>query len=632
MAFENEWSTLNRMSAEMAGLRNELDYLRARYDSLQNELSAIVPDYDEEGNDLTEAYRASIEADISRTERQINAAENQIYSISSNASSMASRYSNGSAEYTRLASDHNQAASQLQGLTNYRFGAATARAGSNAAAQHSQHYNSLANEMMKLASAAQQVATGGSPSGGPGEISAYGGFSNPTTSSRGGQGAGGKANHSTVSSGNPHGARGTGGKTVSQGQQVRPSNGDPEHSETQTRLDSGRRVVNDSMLGFLAMHGLPSNNGQPDFSSVSHGTVSGDFSGSDTNNKADAAFAKQNGMSIQDACNYRTQNNLAWAVNSTGTQANLVPTSIVGTYSNHSPAASAPARADSKAGSSIAHTNQYNDELLNFALKTNTKEGYRAYLKTANLVANADFGNLDVRTARDITLGIYETKEMFPDLDLRFTGSLQSRNDIIEKGLTDMYMDSLRQANPGVPDQMLQPTAQQFVAKTMRQLEPSQRTIAASITNNNLEGFPDSVIEAMNSITINEAYGNNYESFVKVREGNVNSGWKPQNCYSPKATVDHELGHQIDYMVNARNDPDIITWYNDFMKIDDAKKGSVLSGYAADKIEEFIAESWSEYRNNPQCRECAKKVSEKMIKLYDEKKAPVLSKILRRKT
>lgn len=221
---------------------------------------------------------------------------------------------------------------------------------------------------------------------------------------------------------------------------------------------------------------------------------------------------------------------------------------------------------------------------------------------------------------------------MFPDLDLRFTGSLQSRNDIIEKGLTDMYMDSLRQANPGVPDQMLQPTVQQFVAKTMRQLEPSQRTIAASITNNNLEGFPDSVIEAMNSITINEAYGNNYESFVKVREGNVNSGWKPQNCYSPKATVDHELGHQIDYMVNARNDPDIITWYNDFMKIDDAKKGSVLSGYAADKIEEFIAESWSEYRNNPQCRECAKKVSEKMIKLYDEKKAPVLSKILRRKT
>lgn len=258
------------------------------------------------------------------------------------------------------------------------------------------------------------------------------------------------------------------------------------------------------------------------------------------------------------------------------------------------------------------------------------KEGYMSYLVTNGLAGNADFGNLDLKTAADISGAIEETKTMFPELDLKFVGSLQSRNKYIQNGLTNMYLEVYRQYNPDVPDEKLQEAVRKQVVEDIKEFIPSQGTIAQSLFVENAQDFFDSIIAEMNGITINETYGSNYNYFKSVRKSDVDAGWKPQNCYSPKATVDHELGHQIAKLVDAHNDDIIQYMFKQFSSLDEGEKSGVLSGYAGTNIHEFIAESWSEYKNNPQCRDCAKKVAERMIELH-ESTQPRLIKTLRRR-
>lgn len=258
------------------------------------------------------------------------------------------------------------------------------------------------------------------------------------------------------------------------------------------------------------------------------------------------------------------------------------------------------------------------------------KDGYRSYLVTNGLVGNADFGNLDSKTVADITAAIEETKTMFPELDLKFVGSLQSRNEYIENGLTNMYLEIYRQYNPDVPDEKLQAAVRAQVAEEIKEFIPSQGTIAQSLFVENAQDFSDSIIAGMNGITINETYGSDYNYFKSVRKSDVDAGWKPQNCYSPKATVDHELGHQIAKLVDAHNDDTIQYMFEQFSGLGEGEKAGVLSGYAGTNIHEFIAESWSEYKNNPQCRDCARTVAERMIELH-ESTQPRLIKVLRRR-
>ena len=206
---------------------------------------------------------------------------------------------------------------------------------------------------------------------------------------------------------------------------------------------------------------------------------------------------------------------------------------------------------------------------------------------------------------------------MFPELDLRFVGSTQARNKAIGQTLTDFYMKAYRQYNPDVPEDKLREVVQRQVEADLEPFEPGQRTIAVSLFVSNPSGVMDSIFSSANGITINEAYGSDYEYFQSVRNSDVQSGWKPQNCNSPRATVDHELGHQIDKLVDAHNDDIIKEMYTHFSRLSEEEQAATLSGYGATSIGEFIAESWSEYRNNPNCREMARAVAERMIELHN---------------
>lgn len=240
-------------------------------------------------------------------------------------------------------------------------------------------------------------------------------------------------------------------------------------------------------------------------------------------------------------------------------------------------------------------------------------------ITTCGLSTKANFGNLDTRTSQDILLAIAETKEMFPELKIEFVGSTQSRNAEIEADLRENYLSAYRQHYPGVSDTEFLPLVNQQVAEDLACLDIGDDTIAQSLYVPNSATNVGVIISRYNGITINEKYGSNYDYFKQVKQSDVSVGWKPVKCDTPKATVDHELGHQLAKLVDAHNDSSIKAMFNKFSTLNAQGQTSVLSGYAATSIHEFIAESWSEYRNNPNCRPMAKLVANRILDLYDAK-------------
>lgn len=233
-------------------------------------------------------------------------------------------------------------------------------------------------------------------------------------------------------------------------------------------------------------------------------------------------------------------------------------------------------------------------------------------------VRQVDFGNLDKRTAQDIYKSVSETLEMFPDIDLRFVGSVQSRNQHIEKGLEELYLSAYRQHYPTVSDAELMPFVQQQVCEDMKEFEPDERTIAQSLFIETPNTYGEEIIAGFNGISINERYGADYDHFTDVRKSDVKVKWKPAGCATPRSTVDHELGHQIARLTNAHNDAVIQRMFSNFMKLNSTQRGEALSGYAGESIHEFIAEGWSEYRNNPNCRTLATNISNRLFDLYNQ--------------
>lgn len=251
------------------------------------------------------------------------------------------------------------------------------------------------------------------------------------------------------------------------------------------------------------------------------------------------------------------------------------------------------------------------------------------YLVYNGFCENADFGGLDIRTAEDMRKGIAETVAEFPELNMNFVGSLQARDQKMKSTLEQYFKDNYWSAYvanfPGKSDAEILQLIEQDTNSIMSQFDHDDNTIAQSVSPIGDNTIADALADAFRGISINESCGGDYDKFVQIRKNDVDSGFKPQNCYSPRATVDHELGHQIAKLTKAHEDPDIQEWYRQFMELNNEGKASVLSGYAATNIHEFIAEAWSEYRNNPTCRPLARSIAERMRELYDaQKKVKVL--------
>lgn len=113
------------------------------------------------------------------------------------------------------------------------------------------------------------------------------------------------------------------------------------------------------------------------------------------------------------------------------------------------------------------------------------------------------------------------------------------------------------------------------------------------------------IIKKYNGIFINPKY-NNLEGFARSLINDVKLKYHPIGCENLKAIVDHEVGHGLDKVLKLKENRQIKEAYEEFMRMSDEEKGQILSIYAKKNIKEFIAEAYSEYKNNSKPREFAR--------------------------
>lgn len=106
-----------------------------------------------------------------------------------------------------------------------------------------------------------------------------------------------------------------------------------------------------------------------------------------------------------------------------------------------------------------------------------------------------------------------------------------------------------------------------------------------------------------------------YDEEMRV---NVEQNWHPpfdEEFGGAMSVMVHELGHVLDYMTGARDDPEILKIWRS-KSID---KGKEISRYAKENCAEMIAEAFAEYHTSKSPRPLACRIAKRVDQLYTEK-------------
>lgn len=220
------------------------------------------------------------------------------------------------------------------------------------------------------------------------------------------------------------------------------------------------------------------------------------------------------------------------------------------------------------------------------------------------------YKNLDVRTANDMNAAITDGMNYAPDIVKRmnFIGSMQIRNTEFKKKLITALDEDLRKVVPGRSTDYYERYSKQLAGQLIKPVRSN--VFATAFPGGDLGiGYPKAttILKEYSGIGVNASFGSDYEQFLKSIKRNVISGYHPEGTDTVRAIFDHEVAHQIDYVLNLRYNKEMLKLYQNLTE-DEIKHG--LSKYATENIAEFIAEGYTEYKNNPRSRDIAKKIGE----------------------
>lgn len=108
-------------------------------------------------------------------------------------------------------------------------------------------------------------------------------------------------------------------------------------------------------------------------------------------------------------------------------------------------------------------------------------------------------------------------------------------------------------------------------------------------------------------IGFNKIAGKSFDRLEESLACNVASGFHPEGCNAVKSFMDHEFGHALDDVYKIKSDTKFTEYFN---TLSSEERASSVSSYGATKSDEFIAEAWAEYLNNPTPRPVAKFVGD----------------------
>ena len=226
------------------------------------------------------------------------------------------------------------------------------------------------------------------------------------------------------------------------------------------------------------------------------------------------------------------------------------------------------------------------------------------------LGVKADYTGIDVRCANEWNRGLAAMKNKYPEVaeQIKFVGSMQKRNELLEAELKKYakYYKLTKGAK-----ELLDYVLDKLDIKSNRTAESFH---VARLGNNPDENEIIKIVNKYAGISLNSNYYNNYDNVIAERKRQVANGWKPVGCDTMKSIFDHEFGHQIDKLLNVSKNNDVKKFYEQ-NKIE-IKNG--LSRYAVNQREEFIAEAWSEYNNNPKPRKISKMIGKFIERKWKE--------------
>lgn len=226
------------------------------------------------------------------------------------------------------------------------------------------------------------------------------------------------------------------------------------------------------------------------------------------------------------------------------------------------------------------------------------------------LGVKADYTGIDVRCANEWNRGLAAMKNKYPEVaeQIKFVGSMQKRNELLKAELKNYAKNN-----------KLAKGTKELLDYVLGKLNIKSNRTAESFHVTRLGNNPDEneIIKIVNKyagISLNSNYYNNYDNVIAERKRQVTNGWKPVGCDTMKSIFDHEFGHQIDKLLGISKSKDV----KEYFETNKTVISKNLSKYATVKVEEFIAEAWSEYKNNPKPREISRKVGKFIERSWKE--------------
>ncbi|MCF7952385.1 MAG: minor capsid protein, partial [Spirochaetaceae bacterium] len=224
-----------------------------------------------------------------------------------------------------------------------------------------------------------------------------------------------------------------------------------------------------------------------------------------------------------------------------------------------------------------------------------------------NVADQVGFKGAKPEVAREFIKAVYDTVWERPKLraNFKFIGTIQERNRRLKAYHRGLVKEEL--IKKGYPAEKAEEHAKLWVKRYVKIPPVPSRAYAQSAPARGGYG-------AVQGISINEKFAKNPAELARSLKRDVDQGFHPPGTDSVKALTDHEIGHQLDDMLAVGKNSDIIDLYKG-MSAD--VRASKLSVYGSTSKSEFIAEAWSEYQNNPQPREVARRVGEHITKELD---------------
>lgn len=215
------------------------------------------------------------------------------------------------------------------------------------------------------------------------------------------------------------------------------------------------------------------------------------------------------------------------------------------------------------------------------------------WAKDNDLADRIDYAGIKPEVANAWNESLFNHVRDFPELraNQKYTGTTQAQLALWHEGAVERTMVKLRDRNPGFDEARLRA----FALRLVKPPRTKSTTWAHSMSDPNFSG-----------VAVNKKFGADPEGWKASLARNVNSGYHPPGCDTIRSVVDHELGHQLDQLLDLGKDAEVLKVYSEARVL--GIKGQ-LSGCAATNIQEFIAEAWTESLNNPAPRPIAQRIA-----------------------